>query len=411
MNKKVLIGLCLTLLLLISCAQIESQDPQKVIENYQNEESLEGKIKIYKEFQASNPENEKLKSLTYSLSRKIERENGIEEAVDFIKEYEEYANPAAYNAIAWKIYESGENLELGADLSATGVEKARNILSNAKNTIPESASEEDWENSLKQSLAMILDTYASIVKQLGDNKAALAAFEEAVELLGGSYASVNENYISALISDNKFELAKLKLEEYIVSGNDTEKMKGQLKEVFVKLEDSGSDYPQYLAELKEKARENLVEQLKGEIKSIPANDFELLDLNGKNVKLSDFKGKTVILDFWATWCGPCLKSFPGMQKAIDKFSSDPKVKFLFVNTWERVEDKKQNALDFINDNGYSFHVLMDDQNEVVKKYSVRGIPTKFIIDGDQNIRFESIGFSGNEEKLIEELSIMISMSK
>ena len=340
----------------------------------------------------------------------LEAEKGLNTAIDFVKENAKYANSAAYNSVAWSIYESGENLELGAELAETGVEKARESLSEAKNTKPENRTEDEWENSLKQSLAMVLDTYASIQKELGNTENVLPSFKEATELLDRKYPTINENYISALVSENEFDEAKLELEKFIISGNDTENMKDQLQEVFAKLGNSDSDFPPYMEELKGKAREKMIETLKDEIKDLPANDFELLDLNGEKVKLSDFKGKTIILDFWATWCGPCLKSFPGMQKAVEKYSSDPKVKFLFVNTWERVEDKKQNAADFIGDNGYSFHVLMDDQNEVVEKYSVRGIPTKFIIDKNQKIRFESVGFSGNEERLVEELSIMISLA-
>lgn len=100
-----------------------------------------------------------------------------------------------------------------------------------------------------------------------------------------------------------------------------------------------------------------------------------------------------------------------MQKAVLKFEKDNSVKFLFANTWERVENKKQNAVDFIQNNKYPFHVLLDDQNEVIGKYEVEGIPTKFIIDKNQNIRFKSVGYSGNEDELVEELSHMIAMIK
>ena len=83
----------------------------------------------------------------------------------------------------------------------------------------------------------------------------------------------------------------------------------------------------------------------------------------------------------------------------------------FINTWERVEDKTKNASEFIAKNDYPFHVLMDEDSKVIEKYKVSGIPTKFIIDAQGNIRFKSIGFSGSDDKLVEELSTMVSLIK
>jgi peroxiredoxin len=76
-----------------------------------------------------------------------------------------------------------------------------------------------------------------------------------------------------------------------------------------------------------------------------------------------------------------------------------------------VEDKTKKASDFITKNDYPFHVLIDDENKVIEKYKVSGIPTKFIIDSEGNIRFKSIGFAGSDDKLVEELSTMISLIK
>jgi thiol-disulfide isomerase/thioredoxin len=137
----------------------------------------------------------------------------------------------------------------------------------------------------------------------------------------------------------------------------------------------------------------------------------LLDIAGNKVSFDDYRGKIIIIDFWATWCGPCLAPFPGMKKAVVKYENDSWVKFLFINTWERVEEKTKNAADFILKNDYPFHVLVDDENKVIEKYKVSGIPTKFIIDSEGNIRFKSIGFAGSDDKLVEELSTMISLIK
>ena len=138
--------------------------------------------------------------------------------------------------------------------------------------------------------------------------------------------------------------------------------------------------------------------------------FALMDLDGNNVSISELKGKVVVVDFWATWCGPCKASFPGMQRMVNKYRNNPNVRFLFVDTWEKGDDKKKLAADFINANKYTFQVLMDNEDKVVSMFKVEGIPTKFVIDPKGMIRFKSVGYSGNDEKLVTELTAMIDLA-
>jgi peroxiredoxin len=87
------------------------------------------------------------------------------------------------------------------------------------------------------------------------------------------------------------------------------------------------------------------------------------------------------------------------------------VAFLFVDTWENGEEKEKNAAKFIQEKGYRFQVLMDNDNAVISKYGVSGIPTKFVIDPQGQIRFKSVGYSGSPDGLAEELSMMIDIAK
>ena len=99
-----------------------------------------------------------------------------------------------------------------------------------------------------------------------------------------------------------------------------------------------------------------------------------------------------------------------MKKTVEKFEGNENVEFLFVNTWERVENKIKNAADFVKSTEYPFHVLMDVENKVVADFKVSGIPTKFIIDGNGNIRFQSVGFGGDTEELVSEVETMIGLA-
>ncbi len=105
-----------------------------------------------------------------------------------------------------------------------------------------------------------------------------------------------------------------------------------------------------------------------------------------------------------------------MQMAVNKYKDDPNVKFLFVDCWETAQNYADGVKKFIADNKYTFHVLLDEKNDegrqakVVSSYKVEGIPTKFIIDKDGNIRFKYVGYSGSSDKVLEEVSNMIELT-
>ncbi|TYR80578.1 TlpA family protein disulfide reductase [Priestia megaterium] len=114
-----------------------------------------------------------------------------------------------------------------------------------------------------------------------------------------------------------------------------------------------------------------------------APPFTLTNLEGKAVKLSDYKGKKVILNFWATWCPPCKEEMPDMQKFHEKYGKE--VQILAVNLTSS-EGSKEGIKSFLNEHHLTFQVLLDEEDTVAtKSYRVVTIPTTYFIDEEGKI--------------------------
>ncbi|HLW30402.1 MAG TPA: TlpA disulfide reductase family protein [Brumimicrobium sp.] len=139
-----------------------------------------------------------------------------------------------------------------------------------------------------------------------------------------------------------------------------------------------------------------------------AMNFTLLDQDGKMVALSDYKGQVVLLDFWASWCGPCRQENPNIVEAYNKYKnskfSNGKGFVVLSVSLDRSEDAWKKAI--VKDNlKWDGHVW-DKKGEVTRKYGVRSIPHSFLIDGDGKIitqgdALRGIGLHIQIEKLIK----------
>ncbi len=126
----------------------------------------------------------------------------------------------------------------------------------------------------------------------------------------------------------------------------------------------------------------------------PGYDFTVYDRNGNAVRLSDFVGKPVVLNFWASWCGPCQAEMPEFEKVYQELGNE--VHFLMVNLTDGVSETVATASSFIDKNGYSFPVFYDKDSMAATVYDVYSIPTTYFIDAEGNPIAYASGAIGEE---------------
>lgn len=129
-------------------------------------------------------------------------------------------------------------------------------------------------------------------------------------------------------------------------------------------------------------------------------DFELETLDGDELKLSDFVGEKVVVNFWASWCGPCRAEIPDMQKLYETHD----VQILAVNLTD-TETKEENIGEFVDEFGMTFPVLLDRGSIAATMYQIKPIPTTYLIDSNGKVHNKAFG-ALNYEQLVQEIEVM-----
>ena len=154
------------------------------------------------------------------------------------------------------------------------------------------------------------------------------------------------------------------------------------------------------------------EKLTGELRlqqlhaKAPSLD-SIVDLKGKAVSPASLKGKVLIIDFWATWCVPCMEEMPYLQKVYDVYKNDPRVAFMVINSEAR--NTLKDAQGWFGNKKYSFPVYFHTNPNVGDIFGFNVIPATYVIDREGMLQFKSIGFEGPEveEKLKAEIGLLL----
>ncbi|MEM9384359.1 MAG: TlpA disulfide reductase family protein [Pseudomonadota bacterium] len=129
-----------------------------------------------------------------------------------------------------------------------------------------------------------------------------------------------------------------------------------------------------------------------------APDFTLRSLGGDNVRLSELRGQVVMINFWASWCGPCRQEMPLLEALYQRYNPLG-FELLGVNVEQDVDDAKR----WLADTSVSFPVLLDPTNQLTKMYQVKAMPSTILVDRDGNVRHLHKGYKPGDENTYQDL--------
>jgi thiol-disulfide isomerase/thioredoxin len=275
---------------------------------------------------------------------------------------------------------------------------------------------EDWNRFMRLASYPYYESYALILHNNGQDTKALMFEEMALkdqdleQVLQSSLAL----YTKLLIADKQDDKAYKILLKMASLGKTSLDMNINLKKLTVNKMGNETQAVKFLDSIQRSIGTRYKSDIaKKMIVDRVAPKLSLLNVDGVQVGIDDFIGKVVVLDFWATWCIPCIASMRAMKEVQTRH---PEVAFIFIATQETGKDSSLRVKNYLKNAGYPSNSLIDvqsgkdgEQFKVAAAYGISAIPTKIIIDQKGKIRFSTSGYTSDTE-LINELEAMIYLA-
>lgn len=302
------------------------------------------------------------------------------------------------------------------------IDRSRLLLDKIKtfqNSKPKELSDlsaEDWAKRFDVVYYGNALIHVSLLRKTKNLKEGLQYADMLLSRYGYGITSFNDDYVALLEMAGQKEKEEKALEASVHVNQATPEMLEKLKQFYLAKNKEVSGFDAYVESLKSaEGKASLEKELAASMIKKELPEFKVVDANGKQVSATDWKGKIVILDFWASWCTPCKASFPGMQMAQEKLANEKDVVFYYIDCQERSTDYKNTVMKYIADEKYNFNVLFDTEgdkgitNKVCKQLNVTAIPRKMILDKNGFVRFDMDSYYGSPTKLADEIKIMVNL--
>jgi len=223
------------------------------------------------------------------------------------------------------------------------------------------------DKAVKRNLTDLYRVESRYFTNIGDTARAIAVLEKAIEVQGGDlYADFgdHEQLGDLLLATGNFEKAIKHYAYAILTGAEEDRIVKTLEGKLTSIRVAEDSVRVLVSNLKKGVEENRV----------AAPDFSVETIDGKKLSLKNLKGKVVVLNFWATWCGPCRREIPELNSLVEKYKGSSDVVFVAITN-----DLKERVANYLSQNEFKYTIAFDTDG-VYEKYNVTAVPTHIIID-------------------------------